>query len=207
MDVVCANACSNKDDCNKIGAWFSCGHTMCIKAALHCGYCIECGEEGWSDPRPFWFQTAQATSICYKVQQGVLMAKDAMKIMNIGFEEPGMMAFTIIHGDSEDGMTPFLIKVFNRGADDKARFWDMMKQYKNKQDMVFTALDRPDRNGIMRHILAIRPEEGDYGDPVVALTIQRAEAGTIFWFSVKENRDKVIEWLKTKKMKTTKPSK
>jgi len=45
MDVVCASACSNKQECTKAGPWFNCGRTMCIKAALHCGYCIECGEK------------------------------------------------------------------------------------------------------------------------------------------------------------------
>ena len=56
----------------------------------------------------------------------------------------------------------------------------------------------------MRHILAICHEEDDYVDPVVALAIQRQETGTIFLFSVKSNRDKVVEWCKPKK-KTTKP--
>ena len=66
------------------------------------------------------------------------------------------------------------------------------------------ASDHPDRNGTMRHILAICHEEDDYVDPVVALAIQRQETGTIFLFSVKSNRDKVVEWCKPKK-KTTKP--
>ena len=127
-----------------------------------------------------------------------------MKMMRIGFGEQGMMAFTIIISEPEDGVTPYFIKVFKSCAGDKAHFWDMMKAYKNNSRMVFTALDHPDRNGTMRHILAICHEEDDYVDPVVALAIQRQETGTIFLFSVKSNRDKVVEWCKPKK-KTTKP--
>ena len=111
-----------------------------------------------------------------------------MKMMRIGFGEQGMMAFTIIISEPEDGVTPYFIKVFKSCAGDKAHFWDMMKAYKNNSRMVFTALDHPDRNGTMRHILAICHEEDDYVDPVVALAIQRQETGTIFLFSVKSNR-------------------
>ena len=53
LDPVCANACSNKQECIKVGAWFTCGHLMCINAALHCACCIECGKKVWADPRPF----------------------------------------------------------------------------------------------------------------------------------------------------------
>ena len=47
--AICANACTVKKDCIKVGAWFKCGHTMCVKAALHCGFCIQCGEKVWTD--------------------------------------------------------------------------------------------------------------------------------------------------------------
>jgi hypothetical protein len=75
----------------------------------------------------------------------MLLADDAMTMMRLGFGEQGMMAFTIIISDPKDGATPYFIKVFNSCADDKARFWDMMKAHKNKPRMVFTALNHPDQ--------------------------------------------------------------
>jgi hypothetical protein len=147
---------------------------------------------------------AGAPSTFFKTPKHVLTFKDAMTIIKRGYDTPHIMVFLIMLEPTESKMTStFETKPWNFGDKDKALFWDTLRALKKKPNQVYTKLNRPDRDGTMRFVLAIRSEGDDFPEPIAVLAISSSEAGLIFWFKNEKNRDDVHTWLTKTKAKST----
>ena len=145
----------------------------------------------------------------------IVTAEDAMDLIHNGYSHKEDICF-YVHRDSihdEKNKAAFSVSRFK--MEHKTHLFNELKVLRSRGTS-FLKLDREDKEGVMRHVIAVW-KDGEEPDTVCNLIgivsicgfdsvtkscyISRVQPGSIYWFHSEENRNRVHDWV-TKKPKS-----
>ena len=128
----------------------------------------------------------------------IVTAEDAMDLIHKGYSHKEDICF-YVHRDSihdEKNKAAFSVSRFKK--EHKTHLFNELKVLRSRGTS-FLKLDREDKEGVMRHVIAVW-KDGEEADPA-CVAISRMQPGSIYWFHSEENRNRVHDWV-TKKPKS-----
>ena len=143
----------------------------------------------------------------------IVTAEDAMDLIHKGYSHKEDICF-YVHRDSihdEKNKAAFSVSRFKK--EHKTHLFNELKVLRSRGTS-FLKLDREDKEGVMRHVIAVW-KDGEEPDPVCnyigivsicgfdsvtkSCYISRVQPGSIYWFHSEENRNRVHDWVTKKR--------
>ena len=126
----------------------------------------------------------------------IVTAEDAMDLIHKGYSHKEDICF-YVHRDSihdEKNKAAFSVSRFK--MEHKTHLFNELKVLRSRGTS-FLKLDREDKEGVMRHVIAVW-KDGEEADPA-CVAISRMQPGSIYWFHSEENRNRVHDWVTKKR--------
>ena len=123
----------------------------------------------------------------------MMMDGDAMKLMLKGYENMRDICFYVHRDEKHDKVNLAAYSISRFTMEHKPILCQELKGMKSAGN-VFISLDRKDKDGVMRYVIAVVDPTSEQTDPV-GLAISRMQGGSIYWFLSKVNRDCIFEWI------------
>ena len=127
----------------------------------------------------------------------IVTAGHAMELIHKGYSHKEDICFYVFRDSYKDKKNKAAFSVSQFKKEHKTQLFHEMKFFRSRGNK-FLKLDREDKEGVMRHVIAVW-KDGEEPDPA-GVAISRVQPGSIYWFLSEKNRNIVHDWI-TKKPK------
>jgi len=127
----------------------------------------------------------------------IVRSEHAMDLMHKGYSHKEDICFYVHRDEDKDRKNKAAFSVSRFKKEHKTQLFNELKVLRSRGNN-FLMLNREDKEGVMRHVIAVW-KDGEEPDPS-GVAISRVQPGSIYWFHSEKNRNIVHDWI-TKKPK------